>query len=116
MLGRVQYTSLLEMQKTKCNFDLEVASKLKLLSKVVYHRSVHWDINPPPPQKHHTLFFAKPPLKSANCPSLPPPPIPPYILVFLEPQTPPTKNQIFQCATILLNFFILNTILSFKRN
>ena len=29
---------------------------------------VHWSIKPP--QKHHSLFFAKTPLKSANCPSL----------------------------------------------
>ena len=27
--------------------------------------SEHWSINPP--QKHHSLFFAKSPLKSANC-------------------------------------------------
>ena len=34
--------------------------------------SVHQGINPP--QKHHPLFLAKPPLplKSANCPSPPP--------------------------------------------
>ena len=31
--------------------------------------SVHWGINPP--QKYHPLFLAKPPLKSANCPSPP---------------------------------------------
>ena len=36
--------------------------------------SVHWGLNPPPslpPQKHHSFFFAKPRLKSANYPSLP---------------------------------------------
>ena len=26
--------------------------------------SVHWGINPPPPQKHHPLFLAKPPFFS----------------------------------------------------
>ena len=32
--------------------------------------SVYWGVNPP--QKHRSLFFAKPPLKPANCPNPPP--------------------------------------------
>ena len=48
---------------------------------------VHWGINSP--QKHYLLFFAKTPLKSANCPS----PV-------CFSQTPP-KNWIFQWTSIL---------------
>ena len=68
------------------------------------------------PQKHPSFFFAKPPLKSSNCPKPASPPFfrlfPPYKLVFCEPP----KNRIFQWTSIILRFFILNTILSFKSN
>ena len=49
----------------------------------------------PPP-----LFFAKPPLKSANCPS-PPPPLdnPPYVLVFCELPPPFPKKWLFSEPT-----------------
>ena len=73
-----------------------------LASYILCCHSMHWGINPP--QKHHPLFFAKPPLKSASCPS------PPFLgnstlyVVFL---VNPPKNQIFQWTPIL-KFFILN--------
>ena len=53
---------------------------------------MHWGINPP--QKHHPLFLAKPPLnlQTVQVPSFLG--NPPAILVFHE--TPP-KNRIFQC-------------------
>ena len=50
----------------------------------IWQHSVHWGINPHPPQKHHPRLSCQAPLKSANCPSLPflgnlsPPPSPPH--------------------------------------
>ena len=49
---------------------------LKFMLYIIKFSSVNWGITPPPPPPHtHThknttpLFFAKPPLKSANCSS-----------------------------------------------
>ena len=41
------------------------------------------------PQKHHPLFVAKPPLKSANCPSTPAPSLSVFHVL------PPPKSPIF---------------------
>ena len=30
--------------------------------------SVHWSLDPSPPQEHHPFFFSKPRLRSANYP------------------------------------------------
>ena len=68
------------------------------------------------PQKHPSFFFAKPPLKSSNCPK----PASPLFLGYSLPINwffvNPPKNRIFQWTSIILGFFILNTILSFKSN
>ena len=78
--------------------------------------NVHWGINPP--QKHPLLFCQAPPppppLKSANCPSHPFFRQSPLYIGFL--QNCPYINQIFQWRPIILKFFILNLILSFKSN
>ena len=44
--------------------DLNTTNGLWKVSPNTSH-NVHWGINPP--QKHYLLFFAKAPLKSANC-------------------------------------------------
>ena len=82
-----------------------------MVKKSLSRHSVHWGINPP--QKHHPLFLAKPPLNQQTVQA--PPPLlgnPPYILAFHDPP----KSQIFQWIPKTLKFFILNTILSFKSN
>ena len=69
--------------------------------------------NTQPPQKHHIhLSFARPPLKSAICPSLPPFRQSSPIYCFY---VNPLKNHIFQLTSIL-KFSFLNLILSFKSN
>ena len=62
-----------------------------------------------PSQKHYPLFLAKPPLKSANCPSPPFLSNPSYVSVFREPP----KNL---WTPKILQFSILHPILSFKSN
>ena len=65
------------------------------------------------PQKHHIhLSFARPPLKSAICPSLPPFRQSSLIYCFYVNSL---KNHIFQLTSIL-KFSFLNLILSFKSN
>ena len=44
--------------------------RLECVKSAPNHR-VHWSINPPPIKSTTTLFFAKPPLESLNCPNLP---------------------------------------------
>ena len=62
-----------------------------------------------PPQKHHLNFFAKPPLKSSNCPSPPFLDNPPYILFSCDPTL---KIRFFSEPT----FLSLIPIPSFKNN
>ena len=64
-----------------------------------------------PPQKHHPLFFAKPPrplnLKTAQAPFLGNSPL------YIGLAWTPSKSRIFQWTPKILKFLILNTILSF---
>ena len=68
-------------------------------------------------QKHHpSSFLPSPPPPPINLQTVEDPhfqAIPLYILVFCEL---PHKNQIFQWTPIILKFFILNLIPSFKSN
>ena len=43
---------------TRKKKELKVNSKNKEEQNVIQH-SVHWGINPPPPQKYHPVFIAK---------------------------------------------------------
>ena len=79
----VTSTTILTMWLLCSNCTLPWTTKFLVYSKRQILHNVHWGINPSPlPQKHHPLFLAKPPLnlqivqahlKSANCPSPPPP-------------------------------------------
>ena len=77
--------------------------------------SVHWGINPPSktpaflPSSHlnRQTVQAPPPFLGNPAPS---------ISVFHEPPPPSPKSQIFWWTPKILEFFILNTILSFKSN
>ena len=63
-----------------------------------------------PRQKHHPLFFAKPLLKSENCPS----PLFRQSLTIYWFFVNPPKNRIFQWTPIILKLFILNPIYLLK--
>ena len=89
-------------------FLLFAATLSNLLSLYAFiMQSGHWGINP---LKNTTvLFFAKRPLKSANCPSRPPDFLgnPSIYIGFLWT---PLKNWIFQWTPIMLKFLVLNPI------
>ena len=56
--------------------------------------SVHWGINPPPPQKYHPFFLSNSPHppKPANCPSLPFSGNSPVYIGFSWPPSPPSPH------------------------
>ena len=76
-----------------------------LPKKKMLHHSVHWGINPSPQKHPPSLFLAKPPYESANCPSPSFLENPSLYIDFLS--TSPPKSQIFQWTPIMLKFFIL---------
>ena len=69
-----------------------------------------------PPQKHHPHLSCQAPHKSINCPSSPFYGILLNILFFHDHPPHKKKNHIFQWASEILKFFILDPILSFKSN
>ena len=89
------------------NFDLS-ENKVIFIYIHFFHpwHSVHWGI-----KKHHPIFYPRPllNLKTVQAPLFYA--IPHYIFVFPDF---PSKNQIFQWTPLILKFFILNPIPSFK--
>ena len=107
--------------KTKNTFKYQIPTNLKNFGQIreiellpkfpIMSHSAHWGFNPS--SETPPFFFTKPPLKFAHCPS--PPPFlgnsPIYTIVLREA---PLKVWIFQGTSIILKFFILNPIRSFK--
>ena len=88
-------------------------SKLNIISEIFWAHCVHRDIKPL--KNHPSSFLPSPPLNLQTVKAAPFLGNPPLYWFFVNP-SPPPKSRIFQWNQIILRFFILNCILSFKSN
>ena len=90
-------------------------SKLQTFSEIFWAHCMHRDINPLKNITPPLSCQAPPPLNLQTVKAAPFLGNPPLYWFFVNP-SPPPKSRIFQWNQIILRFFILNCILSFKSN
>ena len=91
-------------------------SKLQTFSEIFWAHCMHRDINPLKNITPPLSCQAPPPLNLQTVKAAPFLGNPPLYWFFVNPSPPPPKSRIFQWNQIILRFFILNCILSFKSN